>query len=210
MCSQQLGVSNELAEAACFPQAAVPWQHRSWGLRHHGIIFSKASISLYIQAVLGSSGWNRWSVVETKSWSSSVNMETKSCGIHVVWRTLALESKGYRFRSWPLLSSNVTLGKSVSSVTQSCPILWPHGLQHTRLPCPSPTPEACSDSCPLSWWCHPTISSSVVPFSSCPQSFPASGSFPMSQFFASGGQSIGISASASVLPMNIQDWFPFG
>ena len=88
--------------------------------------------------------------------------------------------------------------------------LWPHGLQHTRPPCPSPTPRVYSNSCPLSWWCHPTISSSVIPFSSCPQSFPASGAFQMSQFFASGGQSIGVSASASVLPMNIQDWFPLG
>ena len=78
--------------------------------------------------------------------------------------------------------------------------LRPHGPQHTRPPCPSPTPGACSNSCPLSWWCHPTISSSVVPFSSCPQSFPASGSFPVSQFFASGGQSIGVSASASASP----------
>ena len=86
--------------------------------------------------------------------------------------------------------------------------LCPHGLQHARLPCPSPTPGACSNSCPLSQWCHPTISSSVVPFSSCPQSFPASGSFLMSQFFASDGQSIG--ASTSVLSMNIQDWFPLG
>ena len=79
-----------------------------------------------------------------------------------------------------------------------------------RLPCPSPTPRACSNSCPSSQWCHPTISSSVIPFSSCLQSFPASGSFPMSRLFASGGQSIGVSASASVLPMNIQDWFPLG
>ena len=88
--------------------------------------------------------------------------------------------------------------------------LWPHGLQHTRPPCPSPTPGVYSDSCPLSQWCHTTISSSVIPFSSHLQSFPASGSFPMSQFFTSGGQSIGVSASASVLPMNIQDWFPLG
>ena len=80
----------------------------------------------------------------------------------------------------------------------------------SRLPYPSPSPGACSDSCPLSQWYHPTISSSVVPFSSHLQAFPASGSFPMSQFFASGGQSIGVSASASVLPMNIQDWFPLG
>ena len=88
--------------------------------------------------------------------------------------------------------------------------LRPHGLQHTRLPCPSPTPRACSNSCASSWWCHPTISSSVIPFFSCLQSFPASGSFPLSQFFASGGQSIGVSASASVIPMHIQDWFPLG
>ena len=88
--------------------------------------------------------------------------------------------------------------------------LWPHGLQQARPPCPSPTPGACSNSCPLSWWCHPSILSSVVPFSSHLQSFPASGSFPVSQFFPSGGQSSGISASASVLPMNIQDWFALG
>ena len=85
-----------------------------------------------------------------------------------------------------------------------------HGLQHTRLPCPSPTPGAYSNSCPSSQWCHPTISSSVSPFSSGLQSFPASGSFLVSQFFASGGQSIEFSASASVIPMNIQDWFPLG
>ena len=88
--------------------------------------------------------------------------------------------------------------------------LQPHGLQNARLPCPSPMPRAYSNSCPSRWWCHPTISSSVIPFSSYPQSFLASGSFPMSQFFASGGQSIGISASASVLQVNIQDWFPLG
>ena len=86
--------------------------------------------------------------------------------------------------------------------------LRPHGLTHTRPPCPSPNPAVYSNSCLLSRWCHPTISSSVVPFSSCFQSFPVSGSFQMSQFFTSGGQSIGVSASASVLPVNIQDWFP--
>ena len=100
-----------------------------------------------------------------------------------------------------------------SSVQFSCSVmsdsLWPHGLQHARLPCPSPTPRAYSNSCPSCWWCHPTISSSVIPFSP---------TFTLSQhqrlfqcqFFASGGQSIGVSASASVLPMNIQDWFPLG
>ena len=96
---------------------------------------------------------------------------------------------------------------SVNSVVSGS--LWLHGLHHARLPCPSPTPGVCSNSCPSSRWCHPTISSSVVSFS-CLQSFPASGSFPTSQFFASGGQRTGISASASVLPMNIQDWFPLG
>ena len=88
--------------------------------------------------------------------------------------------------------------------------LRPHGPQHAKTPCLSPTPGAYSNSCPLSQWCHPAISSSVVPFFSCLQSFPASGSFLMSQFFASGGQSIGVSASASVLPVNIQGWFPLG
>ena len=101
------------------------------------------------------------------------------------------------------VSSSVQFSHSVVSDS-----LWLHGLQHARLPCPSPTPRGCSKSCPLSRWCHPTISSSVIPFSSCLQSLPASGYFPMSQFFASGGQSIGASALASVLPMNIQDWFP--
>ena len=89
-------------------------------------------------------------------------------------------------------------------------LLRPHGLQHAKPPYPSPTPGVYSNSSPLSHWCHSTISSSVVPFSSCPQSFPASGSFQMNQFFPSGGQSIGVSASTSVLPMNIQDWSPLG
>ena len=104
-----------------------------------------------------------------------------------------------------IISPSVRFSRSVMSDS-----LWTHGLQHARLPCPSLTPRACSNSCPWSWWCHLTISSSVVPFSSCLKSFPASGSFPMSQFFTMGGQSTGASASASVLPMNIQDWFPLG
>ena len=101
-----------------------------------------------------------------------------------------------------------------SSAQFSCLVmsdsLWPHDSQHARRPCPSPTPGDYSNSCPLSWWCHPAVSSSVVPFSSCPQSLPASGSFPMSQLFAWGGQSIKVSPSASVLPMNTQDWSPLG
>ena len=100
---------------------------------------------------------------------------------------------------------SVQFSRSVTSDS-----LRPHEPQHARPPCPSPTPRVHPNTYPLSQWCHPTISSSVVPFSSWPQSFPASGSFPMSQFFTSSGQSIGVSASASVLPMNIQDWFPLG
>ena len=98
------------------------------------------------------------------------------------------------------------------SVQFSCSVvsdsLWPHELQHARTPCPSSAPGVYSNSCPLSQWCYPAISSSVVPFSSCPQSLPASGSFPMSQLFAWGDHSIGVSALASVLPMNTQDWYP--
>ena len=101
--------------------------------------------------------------------------------------------------------SSVQFGLSVMSDS-----LQPHGLQHARPPCPSPTPKVYSNSRPWSQWCHPTISSSVVPFSSRLQAFPASGSFQMSQLFTSGGQSIGVSASTSVLPMNIQDWSPLG
>ena len=107
--------------------------------------------------------------------------------------------------SLPLQFSSVQFSHSVMSNS-----LWSHEVQHARPPCPLPTPRACSNSCPLSRWCHPTISSSVIPFSSCLQSFPASGSFLMNQFFTSGGQSIGVSASASVLPMNIQNCYPLG
>ena len=105
------------------------------------------------------------------------------------------------FQMYNIVSSSV---QSLSSVRS----LQPHELQHSRPPCPSPTPRVHSNSCPLSLWCHPAISPSVVPFSSCPQSLPASGSFPMSQLFTWGGQSTGVSASGSVLPMNTQDWSP--
>ena len=105
----------------------------------------------------------------------------------------------------------MNLDQCSKPVQFSCSVLsnslWPHGLQHSRLPCPSPTPGAYSNSWPSSWWCHPTISSSLISFSSCPQTFPALGSFPISHLFASCGQSIGASASVSVLPMNIQDWY---
>ena len=117
------------------------------------------------------------------------------------------------FHAWALLEFKHDLNFLIfccCSVAQSRSTLCHPGLQHTRLPCPSPTPRVCSNSCPSSWWYHPTILSFVIPFSYCLQSFPASGSFPMSQFFTSGGQSIRVSASASVLPMNIQDRFPLG
>ena len=106
------------------------------------------------------------------------------------------------------LSSESCLKELLFSHSVVSDSLRPHG--HAKPPCPSLSPRACSNSCPLSWWCHPTISSSVIPFSSCLQSFPALGSFPVSWPFTSGGQRIGASASASVLPMNIQDWFPLG
>ena len=115
--------------------------------------------------------------------------------------------RGFRIEKSRTLTLDSSVQFSHSAMSDS---LWPHGLQHPRLPCPSPTLRAYSNSCSLSQWCHPTTSSSVVPFSSHLQSFPASESFPMSQFFASGGQSIGVSASASVLPMNTQDWSPLG
>ena len=106
----------------------------------------------------------------------------------------------------PDLSRFVVVFQSLSHVR----ILWLHGLKHARLPCPSPSPGACSNSCPLSQWCHPTISPSVIPFSSCLQGFSTSGSFLMSQLFESGGQNFGASASASALSMNIRDWFLLG
>ena len=115
------------------------------------------------------------------------------------------------------IKRHLLLGRKVTTnlivIVQSLSHVWlfaTHGLQHARLPCPSPSPGACPNSCPLSRWCYPTISSSVIPFSSCPLSFPASRFFPMSQLFTSGGKSIGVSASASVLPMNVQGWFPLG
>ena len=129
------------------------------------------------------------------------------------WKTVALTIWTFIGKVMSLLF-NMLSRFVISSVQFSHSVvsdyLWPHVLQNTGPPCPSPTPGVYSNSCPLSWWCHPTISSSVVPFSSCLQSFPASGSFPMRQLFAWGGQSTGASASESVLPMNIQDRSPLG
>ena len=120
--------------------------------------------------------------------------------------------------AWSIVSTKKQLlnelNEWLSSIQFSCSVvsdsMQHHEPQHARPPCPSPTAGVYPNPCPLSQWCHPTISSSVIPFSSCPQSFPASGSFQMSQLFASGGQSIGVSASTSVLPMNTQDWSPLG
>ena len=123
-------------------------------------------------------------------------------------------TKDGRGKDWEFEISRCKLVYQFNSVHFSRSVvsdsLRPHGLEHARPPCPLPTPRIDSNSCALSRWCHPTISSSVVPFSSLFQSFPASGSFPVSQFFTSGGQSIGASALSSVFPMNIQDWFPLG
>ena len=136
--------------------------------------------------------------------------------LRVIWNIWCLLFVPFKSKNWKakLIFLNKFSVADKISLQFSCSImsnsLGPHGLQHARLPCSSPTPRAYSNSCPLSQWCHPTISSSVIPFSSCLQSFPASGSFPVSQFFASGGQSIGVSALASVLLMNIQGWFPLG
>ena len=112
--------------------------------------------------------------------------------------------------NFPNLRKNINLHIQFSSVTQSCPTLWPNEPQHARPPCPSPTPGVYPNSCPSSRWCHPAISSSVVPLSSCPQSFPASGSFLMNQLFTWGGQSIRVSALTSLLPINTQDWLSLG
>ena len=134
------------------------------------------------------------------------------------WATVHRVLKSWTQLKWLSMNPHIRINGSVmdlwGSVQFSCSVmsrsLQPHGLQHARPPCPSPSPRACSNSCPSSWWCHPIISSSVVPLSPRLQSFPASGSLPVSQFFESGGQCIGASASASVFAMNIQDWFPLG
>jgi len=131
----------------------------------------------------------------------------------ILW--LGIEARAPALEAWGLRCQNTKVVPAIKiffqfSLSLMSDALWPHELQHSRPPCPSPTPRVHSNSCPLSQWCHPTISFSVVPFSSYLQSFSASGSFQMSHFFTSGGQSIGVSASATLLPMNVQDWFPLG
>ena len=147
-----------------------------------------------------------WSRLERTGW---ISLQSK--GLSRVFSNTIVQKHQFSSVLSFLYSPTFTpIHVQFSSVAQSCPTLRPRGLQHTRPPCPSPIPGAYSNLCPLSRWCHPTISSSVDPFSSCLQSCPASGSFQISRFFASGGQSIGVSASASILPMNIQDWFSLG
>ena len=145
--------------------------------------------------------------LQSKEWNGLLKITELYSGLNVKWNKIKSGLIGnwlnkYVFRLFINAGSSVQFCRSVVSDS-----LWPHEPQHTRPPCPSPTARVYSNPCQ---WCHPTISSSAVPFSSCPQSPPASGSFPMSQLFTSGGQSIGVSASTSVLPMNTQDWSPLG
>ena len=138
-------------------------------------------------------------------------MQRPNTSTHTSYLNTHKKAHKHKFKKWNCETSRRNVSLFIYSVQFSWSVvsdsLRPHGLQHTRLPCPSPTPGACSNSCPLCRWHYPTISSSVIPFSSCLQSFPASGSFPMSQFFVSGSQSFGVSASTSVLLMNTQDWY---
>ena len=156
-----------------------------------------------------SSVLNRWPKYWSFSFSISPSNECPGLiSFRIDWFDLLAVQKTLRsLLQHHNSKASVTLLFSFSVMSSS---LWSHGLQHASLPCPSPFPRACSNSWQLSWWCHPTISSSVIPFSSCLQPFPTSGSFPMSQLFAWGVQSVRASASASVLPMNIWSWFPLG
>ena len=184
----QIFYSRNWCERICWENK---WRHKKWFKKSawkSGIYFPCPTL-MYLQK----DHQYRWN----KVFFNSLNMLCLAARDRTDYKTeIAL----------PLWCLSVQFG----SVAQSCPTLRHHGLQHARLRCPSPTSGACLNSCPLNQWCRPIMSSSVVPFSSCFQYFPASGSFQMSQFFASGGQSIGVSASAPVFPMNIQDWFPLG
>ena len=151
-------------------------------------------------------------VKDREAWSAAVHGVAKSRTWLSNWTELMWSLDRLNFGWYLEICSSIYFSSAnfpslLYSHTVVSNSLWLRGLQHTRLPCALPTPGACSNSCLSNQWCHPTISSSIILFS-CLQSFPASGSFPMSQFFTSGGQSIGASASASVLPVNIQDWFP--
>ena len=172
---------------------------------------------------LSSSWWGRvWGVLSESSWDTHPTTIREVLAISVSYvgvpfkvsleKCLANLKRSFKPTSPPKYYTWICAKKMLHqfSLSVMSDSLSPHEPQHTRPPCPSPTPRVYSNSCPLSQWWHPAISSSVVPFSSHLQSFPASGYFQMNQFFTSGGQSIGVSASTSVLPMNIQDWFPLG
>ena len=142
------------------------------------------------------------SVRYTQDWKPGLGVVSMETWGALEWNVnMIIHGRGRAVRNFMLLLFSCSVMPSSS---------WLHELQHTRLLCPSPTPRACSNSCPLNQWCHLTSLCSVVPFSSCLQSFPVSGSFPVSQFFALGGQNIGVSDSTSAIPMYIQDWFPLG
>ena len=145
-----------------------------------------------------------WDIVHLRTKNFTIHMETQKTPNN----QSSLEKEEWSWRNQPSWLHLTQDSVQFSSVAQSCPTLWPHESQHTRPPCPSPSLWIHSKSHPLSWWCHPAISSSVIPFSFCPQSLPASESFLMSQLFAWGGQSTGVSALASFLPKNTQDWSP--
>ena len=177
----------------------------SWGFWSH--IFH-ISTSQSQTLLLESSGRNMWS--NTISSTSNIQLFIHCLGNLIIYSRFNMENclSLYWFFSFP--STHYFPLVAVVQCSARYVFLWSHGLQHARLPCPSPSPGVCTNSSPLSQWCHPINSSSVIPLSSCPQSFPASGSFSVSQLFSSGGQNIGVSASTSVLPMNTQDWSPLG
>ena len=172
-------------------------------IRHLACRVSGFALDLEICGFFQSFLWVLW-LEQLSSIQSLSHVQLFACSGYFKW----IESQNMK----AFVSGFFYLGSSISHFSHSVMFdsLQPHGLQPARLPCPSSSPGACSNSCPSNWWCYTTISSSVIPFSSCLQSFPASGSLAMSQFFTSGGQSIGVSASASLLVMYTQDWFPLG
>ena len=147
--------------------------------------------------------WSRWRILTKHGPQNKMANHFSILDLRTAWTVW----KGKKIRHWKMNSWGQFSSVHSLSVANS---LWPNGLQQASPPCPSPIPSVYPNSCPLSWWCHPVISSSVIPFSSCLQFLPAKGSFPMSQFFTSGRQNTGAWASTSVLPINTQDWFPLG
>ena len=200
-----------------------PLIFNGWNVLEQGVTFKRKQQNLSIfntwqhntgqspqnRSISQVQGWIKWPEVCVISvfwfflFSNLIWPKWWWLSFHLIFLFLSLSGKG-----WYLWTNKRK--QEFSSVAQLCPTLCNHEPQHARPPCPSPTPRVYPNSCPLNRWCHPTISSSAFPFSSWPQSFPASGSFQMSQLFASGGQSIGVLASTSVLPMNTQEWSPLG